>query len=186
MENTIAVVWDPLFMEHAAEGHGPPHPERPERLHAAREAVASAFAGKDAAEAPEARRIVVDLPPRDASPDELGRVHEPRYVEELSRTAGRRGYLDADTYYAPGSHAAAVRAAGGCIAMVDELLAGRTRYGVALTRPPGHHARPGSAMGFCLLNNIAVAAAHARANGARKVAIVDWDVHHGNGTQEMF
>jgi acetoin utilization deacetylase AcuC-like enzyme len=182
MENTIAVVWDPLFMEHAAEGHGPPHPERPERLRAAREALASAFAGKDA----KARFNVVDLPPRDASPDELGRVHEPRYVEELSRIAGRRGYLDADTYYAPGSHAAAVRAAGGCVGMVEELLAGRARFGVALTRPPGHHARPGSAMGFCLLNNIAVAAAHARANGAGRVAIVDWDVHHGNGTQEMF
>jgi acetoin utilization deacetylase AcuC-like enzyme len=126
------------------------------------------------------------LSPRDATNDELGRVHEPRYVEELSRIAGRRGYLDADTYYAPASYAAALRAAGGSVAMVDALLAGQTTYGVALVRPPGHHARPGTAMGFCLLNNVAVAAAHARANGCERVAIVDWDVHHGNGTQEMF
>jgi acetoin utilization deacetylase AcuC-like enzyme len=70
--------------------------------------------------------------------------------------------------------------------MVDALLDGKAEYGVALVRPPGHHARPGAAMGFCLLNNVAVAAAHARARGCDRVAIVDWDVHHGNGTQEMF
>jgi acetoin utilization deacetylase AcuC-like enzyme len=185
MENTIAVVSDPLFVEHHAKdasslGHGPGggHPERPERLAAAREALSSVF-GADG-------RRLAELPPRDASEDELARVHEPRYVEELSRTAGRHGYLDADTYYAPASHAAAVRAAGGCVAMVDALLDGKSEYGVALVRPPGHHARPGAAMGFCLLNNVAVAAAHARARGCERVAIVDFDVHHGNGTQEMF
>jgi len=175
MENTIAVVWDPLFVEHQAPGPVQ-HPERPERLEAARRGVFSAL--------PEER--VRMLSPRDASDDELSRVHEPRYVEELSRIAGRRGYLDADTYYSPASYAAAVRAAGGCIEMVDAALDGKAAYGVALVRPPGHHARPGTAMGFCLLNNIAVAAAHARARGCARVAIVDWDVHHGNGTQEMF
>src|ERR1700753_1308680 len=112
MENTIAVVWDPLFIEHAelspsSRPTHTPHPECPERLHAAREAVASAFQGEGAGAAggaPPPR--LFDLPPRDASDDELCRVHEPRYVEELSRIAGRRGYLAADTYYAPGSHAA--------------------------------------------------------------------------------
>ncbi|HVW23935.1 MAG TPA: histone deacetylase [Polyangiaceae bacterium] len=179
MENTIAVVWDPLFVEHQAPGPGSApgaHPERPERLEAARQGLFSAL-GESQMKA---------LSPRDATAEELGRVHEPRYVEELARTSGRRGYLDADTFYAPGSHAAAVRAAGGCIAMVEDVLAGNAAYGVALVRPPGHHARPGTAMGFCLLNNIAVAAAHARANSCARVAIVDWDVHHGNGTQEMF
>jgi acetoin utilization deacetylase AcuC-like enzyme len=182
MENTITVVWDPLFLEHRAPGNDgsesnePGHPERPERLGAAQRGLLAALP-------PERLKA---LSPRDASNDELARVHEPRYVEELSRIAGRRGYLDADTYYAPASYAAALRAAGGCVEMVDTLLGGEAAYGIALVRPPGHHARPGTAMGFCLLNNIAVAAAHARANGCERVAIVDWDVHHGNGTQEMF
>ncbi|HEX4337387.1 MAG TPA: histone deacetylase [Polyangiaceae bacterium] len=178
MENTIAVVWDALFMEHRAPDHAghAGHPERPERLDAARSGLFSAV--------PTER--ITPLAPRDATNDELGRVHEPRYVEELSRIAGRRGYLDADTYYAPASYAAALRGAGGSVEMVDALLAGKTAYGIALVRPPGHHARPGTAMGFCLLNNVAVAAAHARASGCERVAIVDWDVHHGNGTQEMF
>lgn len=180
MENAIAVVWDPLFVEHQAPGPGEhAHPERPERLEAARQGLLSALATTH-------QQRVKALSPRDASDDELGRVHEPRYVEELSAISGRRGYLDADTFYSPGSHAAAVRAAGGCVEMVDTVLRGEAAYGVALVRPPGHHARPGSAMGFCLLNNVAVAAAHARANGCERVAIVDWDVHHGNGTQEMF
>ena len=177
MENTIAVVSDPLFVEHREPGpESGGHPERPERLAAARSGFFSALP-------PE--RVTV-LAPRDASNDELGRAHEPAYVEELSRIAGRRGYLDADTYYAPASYAAAVRAAGGCVEMVDALLGGRAAFGVALVRPPGHHARPGAAMGFCLVNNVAVAAAHARASGCERVAIVDWDVHHGNGTQEIF
>jgi acetoin utilization deacetylase AcuC-like enzyme len=177
MENTIAVVWDPLFVEHQAPGPAPhAHPERPERLEAARQGLFSALRDER----------VKALSPRDASDDELGRVHDPRYVEELSAISGRRGYLDADTFYSPASHAAAVRAAGGCVEMVDTVLRGDAAYGVALVRPPGHHARPGTAMGFCLLNNIAVAAAHARARGCERVAIVDWDVHHGNGTQEMF
>jgi acetoin utilization deacetylase AcuC-like enzyme len=185
MENTIAVVSDPIFLEHRLEARGEgtreaSHPERPERLAAALEALDAVTA------APGQEDRIVRLSPRDATDDELGRVHEDRYVEELSRIRNRRGYLDADTYYAPGSFAAAVRAAGGCLAMVDALRAGSATYGLCLVRPPGHHARPGSAMGFCLLNNVAVAAAHALANGAERVAIVDWDVHHGNGTQEMF
>jgi acetoin utilization deacetylase AcuC-like enzyme len=82
--------------------------------------------------------------------------------------------------------AAARLAAGGLIATVDAVLAGTANRALALVRPPGHHARPAQAMGFCLLNNVAIAAAHARARGVGRVAIVDWDVHHGNGTQEMF
>jgi acetoin utilization deacetylase AcuC-like enzyme len=107
-------------------------------------------------------------------------------VEALGQAAGGSGHFDPDTYYGPSSVAAARRAAGGATAMVRSLLAGNARYGVALLRPPGHHARPQSAMGFCILNNVAIAAADALANGADRVAIVDWDVHHGNGTQEMF
>jgi acetoin utilization deacetylase AcuC-like enzyme len=94
--------------------------------------------------------------------------------------------LDADTFVCPDSIAAARRAAGASVVLVDALLSRACEWGVALVRPPGHHARPSSAMGFCLLNNVAVAAAHARAQGLERVLVLDWDVHHGNGTQEMF
>lgn len=173
MQNTIAVVDDPLFLEHRATGE---HPERPERLEAARAAVESA----------NLQVTAHHLAARDALDEELIRVHSESYLDKLQRAAGSRGYFDADTYYAPQSVAAARRAAGGVVAMADALVTGDARYGVALVRPPGHHARPATAMGFCLLNNVAVGAAEARAKGARRVAIIDWDVHHGNGTQEMF
>jgi acetoin utilization deacetylase AcuC-like enzyme len=100
--------------------------------------------------------------------------------------SGEEGHIDPDTYIAPKSAAVARLAAGGAVALVDALIDGDVSKGVALLRPPGHHARPAQAMGFCLLNNVAVAAAHARARGLSRVLVVDWDVHHGNGTQEMF
>jgi acetoin utilization deacetylase AcuC-like enzyme len=114
------------------------------------------------------------------------RVHSSRFVDALSKLRGEEGYLDPDTYVSAESIEVARLAAGSLVAMVDEILSGPVSRGVALLRPPGHHARPARSMGFCLLNNVAVAAAHARARGLRRVAVVDWDVHHGNGTQEMF
>jgi acetoin utilization deacetylase AcuC-like enzyme len=179
MTSRISHAWlvdDPGFDAHAVEGGGRAgyHPERPERLTAARAAAAKASVAFD------------PVPVREATLDELGRVHEPRYLEALEAIRGERGFLDADTYFAPGSVAAARRAAGGVVSMVDALIDTDVRRGVALVRPPGHHARPGQAMGFCLLNTVAVAAAHARARGLSRVLVVDWDVHHGNGTQEMF
>ncbi len=173
MPPRLAVVDDPSFDEHRA----PPareHPERPERLTAARRAVAAV--------APAHFGVVV----REATDDELSRVHTASYVDALGRTAGRWEQWDEDTYAAPQSVRAARRAAGGAIELVDAVLDGEARRGVALLRPPGHHARPNGAMGFCLLNNVAVAAAHARARGLERVLIVDFDVHHGNGTQEIF
>jgi acetoin utilization deacetylase AcuC-like enzyme len=185
MENTIVLVDDPLFLEHRAPGRGmgsaspmDDHPERPDRLRAARAAVERAVLSSPTR--------VIRLEARDASEDELARVHTEGYVHTLGKIAGRQGYLDPDTYFGPASYAAAIRAAGGAVALVEALLGGQGRFGLALVRPPGHHARPDTAMGFCLLNNVAIAAAHARARGAERVAIVDWDVHHGNGTQEMF
>ena len=118
--------------------------------------------------------------------DELGRVHSERYLIELGQVAGRVGYFDADTYYSEASVDAARTASGAALVLTDALLDGSAQFGLALLRPPGHHARPDGAMGFCLLNNVAVAAAHARARGVERVAIVDFDVHHGNGTQEIF
>jgi len=173
MQNSLAVVDDPLFSEHQAPSE---HPERPERLDAARAGLARAHLGMT-----ETR-----LEARDATDDELERVHVASYLERLGQVAGSQGYLDPDTYFCPASVGAARRAAGGALAVVDALGSGAARFALALVRPPGHHARPAAAMGFCLLNNVAVAAAHARANGAARVAVIDWDVHHGNGTQEMF
>lgn len=167
----VGVVDDPVFDRHRSRGH---HPERPERLRAARAAL------------DRARLQTIAVAPRDATEEELLRVHEAAYLDDLARMAGREGHLDADTYIAADSIAAAWRAAGSACSLVDALLEGRAQRGLALLRPPGHHARPDQAMGFCLLNNIAIAAAHARAHGLRRVAVIDWDVHHGNGTQEMF
>ena len=152
------------------------HPERPERLAAARAATkrASSWVTWESVAA------------REATADEIARVHEAAYTAHLESLRGHEAHLDPDTYVVPHSIPAARLAAGGLVAMVDAVLAGRATKGVALVRPPGHHARPGQAMGFCLLNNVAIAAAHARANGIGRVAIIDWDVHHGNGTQEMF
>jgi acetoin utilization deacetylase AcuC-like enzyme len=181
-----AIAWlvdDPAFDAHAlAPALTPPrgagadgyHPERPERLAAARAATASARV--------QWRRASV----REATLDELARVHEGRYLETLEKLRGERGFFDSDTYYAPGSVESARRAAGGVVSMVDALLDTEVRKGLALVRPPGHHARPGQAMGFCLLNTVAIAAAHARARGLSRILVVDWDVHHGNGTQEIF
>jgi acetoin utilization deacetylase AcuC-like enzyme len=169
----LAVVDDPVFDQHQPIG---PHPERPERLVAARTGLSHV------------RRLgtVTSLAARDATDDELSRVHTGEYIDAIGRTAGKSGYLDADTYVSPASAEAARRAAGAAIELTAALVDARHEVGVALLRPPGHHARPHSAMGFCLVNNVAVAAAAARAAGKRKVLVLDWDVHHGNGTQEMF
>jgi acetoin utilization deacetylase AcuC-like enzyme len=169
----LAIVDDPLLDEHRSLE---PHPERPERLAAARRAAQSVAA----------RAGRVDVPLRRATDEELGRVHTDRYIERLGQSAGTSKQWDGDTYSAPKSVEAARGAAGGAVELVEALLSRRATRGVALLRPPGHHARPDGAMGFCLLNNVAVAAAHARARGAERVLVLDFDVHHGNGTQEMF
>ena len=171
-EHARALLVDsPAFDLHAPAGY---HPERPERLLAARRAMS---------------RVATEwttIAPRQATLDELERVHHPEFLERFVAMRGEQAQLDADTYVAKGSVDAALVAAGSLIAMVDAMLDGPTAKGVALLRPPGHHARAGQSMGFCLLNNVAVAAAHARSRGLSRVAVVDWDVHHGNGTQEIF
>jgi acetoin utilization deacetylase AcuC-like enzyme len=114
-------------------------------------------------------------------------VHEEGYVEAVRSTSARRGSLDDETVLSPGSYRAALHAAGGACAMVDALLAGEARAAFCGTRPPGHHARSATTSGFCLFNNVAVAARHALdARGARRVFIFDWDVHHGDGTDDIF
>jgi acetoin utilization deacetylase AcuC-like enzyme len=173
--NGLLVVDDPSFDAHRPIGY---HPERPERLVAARAALKVAG------------RAIERVAVREATRPELERVHDPRYLDILTKLRGQTTQLDPDTYVSPRSVEAAQRAAGGLITLVDRLIDGTgdgtSTKGLALLRPPGHHARPSGGMGFCLINSIAVAAAHARARGLERILVLDWDVHHGNGTQEMF
>jgi acetoin utilization deacetylase AcuC-like enzyme len=165
-----------VHTEHFAEHQTPPgHPERPERAEVL-DAIAARWLAKGA-------EVVA---PRAATREQLLRVHDADYLRRISETAGRATQLDPDTYTSPESHDIALLAAGACVDAVERVMGGSHRAGYALVRPPGHHAERSRAMGFCLFNNVAVAAAHARAIGAAKVAIVDFDVHHGNGTQHIF
>ncbi|HYF00943.1 MAG TPA: histone deacetylase [Planctomycetota bacterium] len=163
------LVTDPIFLQHVA----PHHPERPERLVAILERFRVCGL----------LRLLDPLPARDATAEELAAVHDPAYVARVRDTAERGGgWFDADTYVTERSWDAAVRAAGGTLAAAEALRDGRDRTAFCAVRPPGHHATPGRGMGFCLFNNAALAARLLR----RPVLIVDWDVHHGNGTQDIF
>jgi acetoin utilization deacetylase AcuC-like enzyme len=155
---------------------GPGHAERPLRLVAVTEALREAFAGLDWREAPRASR------------GQLLRVHDDALLAlVLDTPVDGPMALDPDTVLAPGSAEAALRAAGAGVAAVDAIMHGDTRRAFCAVRPPGHHATGTAAMGFCLFNNIAVAAAHAcDKHGLTRVAVVDFDVHHGNGTQAIF
>jgi acetoin utilization deacetylase AcuC-like enzyme len=169
-----------LFTHDACLDHdtGPGHPERPARLRAVRDALeAPRFAGLDTREAPA------------ASLNQIARVHPRNYAERLLGAVPKAGYaaLDPDTVMSPGSGEAALRAAGAACAAVDAVMTGAAERAFCAVRPPGHHAEPRRAMGFCLFNNVAIAAAHARAcYGLERLAIADFDVHHGNGTQAAF
>jgi acetoin utilization deacetylase AcuC-like enzyme len=125
---------------------------------------------------------------RSATVDDVARVHDRAYISRVEWTAhAGGGFLDADTYVSPKSFDVALLAAGSAIDAVDTVLGGKTNRVFAFPRPPGHHAESRRGMGFCLFNNIAVGASHALANHQlSRVAIIDWDVHHGNGTQEIF
>jgi acetoin utilization deacetylase AcuC-like enzyme len=170
----LALYYHPDVLEHDTGQH----PERIARL----QAIAQVLERDGlSAEAP------FRTPPP-ASVEQIARVHAVGYVATIERLArGGGGQLDADTLASPGSYRAATRAAGGAIAAAGAVARGAARRAFALVRPPGHHARPGHAMGFCLFNNVAIAARELQAaHGLGRVAIVDVDVHHGNGTQESF
>ena len=124
-----------------------------------------------------------------ATREEIGRVHPAYYIDAVMNAVPEQGYgaLDADTHLSSGSVEAALRAAGGVIAAVDRVMSGKVQNAFCAVRPPGHHAEPTRAMGFCIFNNVAIGALHARAkHGLQRIAVVDFDVHHGNGTQVMF
>jgi acetoin utilization deacetylase AcuC-like enzyme len=155
---------------------GPGHAERPARLAAVTEALREKLPALEWREAPEATR------------EQLRRVHAPALLARvLDSEIGAALRLDPDTVMCPESPQAALRAAGAAVAAVDAVLAGEVDMAFCAVRPPGHHATPDSAMGFCLFNSVAVAAAHALATqGLERVAILDFDVHHGNGSQDIF
>jgi acetoin utilization deacetylase AcuC-like enzyme len=124
--------------------------------------------------------------PRQATHEQLARVHDVEYLRRIAETAGQAVSLDPDTYTSTDTYEVALLGAGAAVDAVERVMQGPDHVAFALVRPPGHHAERGRAMGFCFYNNIAIAAAHARTLGAHRVAIVDYDVHHGNGTQHMF
>jgi acetoin utilization deacetylase AcuC-like enzyme len=168
----LGIVHHPVFQEHAPTGS---HPERAERLIAIEEALDPL------------RGRFHEVDARAADDEEILRVHSPDHLRSLQALQGKYARLDPDTYSAPRSLEIAKLAAGSTIELAQRVARGDLGSGFALVRPPGHHAERDRAMGFCLLNCVAVAPAALRAGaGVERVAIVDWDVHHGNGTQHLF
>ena len=158
------------------EEHTPPpgHPERPERAHVF-DAVAARWRERGGR----------TISPRAATSAEILRVHDPAYIEALAATAGRAVMLDPDTFTSAATYDTALLAAGAAVQAVEHAI-DNSEPAFALVRPPGHHAERDRAMGFCFLNNVAIGAAAALARGVQRIAIVDIDVHHGNGTQSIF
>jgi len=171
---TTAFLYDPVFLGHDTG----PHPENRLRL----ERTVRYLHGRPL------WSVLEHLPPRDATDEDLLRVHTRRHVDAVRALADAGGgAVDADTVVSAGSFAAALRAAGALLSAADAVMAGDVENAFAAVRPPGHHACPERAMGFCLFNNVAVAARYLRrVHGLARVAVVDFDVHHGNGTQMVF
>jgi acetoin utilization deacetylase AcuC-like enzyme len=168
-----AVLVDPRFREHDP---GAGHPERPDRV-AVLEDLVDGWNGA----------ALERIAPRAASDEEILAIHSGGLLETVRATQGRRCRIDADTATSARSYEVALLAAGGLIELVDAVATRAYRNGFAFVRPPGHHATATQAMGFCFFNNAAVAAQHLRAkHGYQRVAIVDWDLHHGNGTEAIF
>jgi acetoin utilization deacetylase AcuC-like enzyme len=169
---SLSVIFSSRFLDHRTP---PGHPERVERGEVMQKVAAAWKQGGG-----------VTLEPRTATRDELLRVHSERYLNAIDATAGRAVSLDPDTSTSPESRDVALLAAGAALGGVDAIVQSRATKVLALVRPPGHHAERERAMGFCLYSNVAAAAAHALALGMTRVAVVDYDVHHGNGTQWIF
>jgi acetoin utilization deacetylase AcuC-like enzyme len=169
-----AVVIDPEYLKHEP---GEFHPERPERIRAL----------LDLAEKLDKNRFQI-LPPKAASRSDLESCHGADYVKLVESTSKTNHYaLDGDTITSRDSFGVGLLAVGGFLRLIDSIAAGESQNGFALVRPPGHHALKNRAMGFCLFNTIAIGAQHLKnAYGAKRVMIMDWDVHHGNGTQDSF
>ena len=169
---SLIVVSSERFAEHVTP---PGHPESPERAEVM-DVVAAEWRSRGG-------EVVA---PRSASREQLARVHSPEHLRRLAETTGVAVALDPDTYTSPETYEVALMSAGAAVDGVERVMGSPGARALVLSRPPGHHAERDRAMGFCFFNNVAVAAAHARTLGAQRVAIVDFDVHHGNGTQDIF
>jgi acetoin utilization deacetylase AcuC-like enzyme len=170
------VFYDAATLRHEPGGD---HPESPKRLDVAMESVRTL----------ERRARLTVVLPRAATEDEILRVHTPQYLKLVRAEveAGRETLSTGDTAISSASFRAALAAAGTVVSAVDAVVSGRARNAFCALRPPGHHASQARGMGFCVFNNIAIGARHAaRAHGVERILIADWDVHHGNGTQEVF
>src|SRR5215467_11521993 len=169
-----ALVTDRAYVRHFA---GRSHPERPERIRALIDMTDSIK-----------RAGLQHRAPREATPEEIALCHQPQYVQLMRETATLERFdFDPDTHTSPDSYRTALLAAGGVITAVEAVLDGEADNAFAMVRPPGHHALPNRAMGFCFFNNVAIAAKWLiESRKLRRVMIVDWDVHHGNGVQDMF
>lgn len=166
------IIWDARYLEHETGGG---HPESPARLLAIKEVV-------------DPDRSLVRLKPRLATPEEVALVHTTDHIALVERTRGKKNiHFDLDTPASAGSADAAFLAAGGMLEAIDQVEAGTVSNVFHFPRPPGHHAETNRAMGFCLFNNVAIGAEYLiRTKGKKRIAIVDIDVHHGNGTQHFF
>jgi acetoin utilization deacetylase AcuC-like enzyme len=166
----VGFIYDDVFLEHEAP---PGHPERKERL----QYTLNELRDSDIWDS------LIHLKPREAKTDEIAYVHTQKHIETMMN---KTGHADPDTYISEGSYKAALYAAGAVIEAIDSCRNGQIDRAFCAVRPPGHHAEADRAMGFCLFNNIAIGARHAQQVGFDKVFIVDFDVHHGNGTQHIF
>ncbi|MEN6469435.1 MAG: histone deacetylase [Smithella sp.] len=175
MSRKTGIVKDSRYLRHTS---GFSHPESPERLMAVYEMLDN----------PHMSWKYVDIEPRMASHDEIAYVHTPSYIDAIARTAGQDCvFLDSDTMASAESYDAAKLAAGGLMNAIDGVMTGEVNNAFAFVRPPGHHAGPGNSAGFCIFNNVAIGAMHAmKKHGLKRIMIVDWDLHHGNGTQKIF
>lgn len=184
---TTALIYDPIFLEHLTPAN---HPDQPERLRRTLEVLEGLNWMT--------REGLVHLQPRAASEEELSLIHTPDYIQHVRHAAERTARLEAesgrstrffatDTYTSAKSYEAAIYAAGAPLTAIDAILQGTVDNAYCLVRPPGHHALADGAMGFCLFNNVAIAARYAlERHGLERVMIIDYDVHHGNGTQDAF
>ena len=181
----MLIVSSERFADHITP---PGHPESPERNAVLETAAVTmrTLAAEAALAAPMLKASAEVVEPVAATREQLLRVHLAAHIDAIEATRGKATMIDADTYTSPDTADVALLAAGAAVQAVDAVLDGKHQTAAALVRPPGHHAESKRAMGFCFYSNVAIAAAHARARGLARVAVVDYDVHHGNGTQEIF
>jgi len=167
------IVREDIYMEHVMDYYHPESPERLKRIYSMLDEIGSSD--------------MVRIPARSATHEEIGFVHDTRYIESIHATKGKSVRLDPDTSTSPKSYEAACMAAGGFMSLIDAAMKGEIDNGFALVRPPGHHAERSRAMGFCLFNNVAIGARYLEKKyNLKRIVIVDFDLHHGNGTQHAF